>query len=398
MDCLSGRVNPQGEASAMMHHTAVKLDNDPMSNNRTGWKERWKKKKKRQDSIQNSNDSTAATHEDTSKHNPLSSERTIWKKKKKQKDIIQNSTDSMTTTHQDNTTLNYNGAFARTVEYHPGVSSDHSSEGSSSQSTAHTYILKHPQVHSNSKAQPNCEPTTSMHRSPPSSASGVPPDRQVISADSKTHISETAAGPSKQSSLQRTVTSFSSTQLSGIPSKYLAIDCEMVGAGPKGHISQLARCSIVSYDGDVVYDKFIKPGMPVTDFRTPWSGIRPRDLHGATPYAVARKEILKLVRGKVLIGHAIHNDLKALSYCHPRDMTRDTSRIPLLNAKAGFNEKQVVSLKRFTKALFNKDIQTGRKGHSSVEDAKATMELYKVVEVEWERTLASKAKESSKGK
>lgn len=30
----------------------------------------------------------------------------------------------------------------------------------------------------------------------------------------------------------------------------------------------------------------------------------------------------------------------------------------------------------------------GKGGHSSVEDAKATMELYKTVAVEWEMTLA----------
>ncbi len=38
--------------------------------------------------------------------------------------------------------------------------------------------------------------------------------------------------------------------------------------------------------------------------------------------------------------------------------------------------------------------QTGKKGHSSVEDAKATMELYKVVEEEWERELASTSQAS----
>lgn len=79
---------------------------------------------------------------------------------------------------------------------------------------------------------------------------------------------------------------------SGNPSKILAIDCEMVGTGPKGSISQLARCSLVSYGGDVVYDKFIKPASPVTDYRSRWSGIRPRDLVNATPYAEARKEVV----------------------------------------------------------------------------------------------------------
>lgn len=83
------------------------------------------------------------------------------------------------------------------------------------------------------------------------------------------------------------------TTFVGNTTKYLAIDCEMVGAGPKGRISQLARCSIVSYDGDVVFDKFIKPSMCVTDYRTKWSGIRPRDLIEATPFSEARKEVGK---------------------------------------------------------------------------------------------------------
>ncbi|KAL2084377.1 hypothetical protein ACEWY4_019895 [Coilia grayii] len=178
---------------------------------------------------------------------------------------------------------------------------------------------------------------------------------------------------------------------SGNPQKFVAIDCEMVGTGPKGKNSELARCSIVSYDGDIVYDKFIKPMNPVTDLRTRWSGIRWQNLQNATPFLEAKKEILKILSGKVVVGHAIHNDLKALKYSHPAGLTRDTSRIPLLNKKAGIPETDVASLKRLTKALFNRDIQVGKNGHSSVEDAKATMELYKMVATEWERTLASQS-------
>ncbi|KAJ8354611.1 hypothetical protein SKAU_G00221780 [Synaphobranchus kaupii] len=174
----------------------------------------------------------------------------------------------------------------------------------------------------------------------------------------------------------------------GNPLKYLALDCEMVGTGPKGQLSEVARCSIVSYSGDVVYDKYIMPTRPVTDFRTRWSGIRRQHLCNATPFMQAKKEIVKILTGKVVVGHAIHNDFKALLYSHPAGLTRDTARIPLLNKKAGLPEKQAVSLKRLTKALLNQDIQVGNRGHSSVEDAKATMELYKAVEVEWERTLA----------
>lgn len=58
----------------------------------------------------------------------------------------------------------------------------------------------------------------------------------------------------------------------------LAMDCEMVGVGPKGEESVVARVSIVNQYGKCVYDKYVKPTQPVTDYRTAVSGIRPENL------------------------------------------------------------------------------------------------------------------------
>jgi RNA exonuclease 4 len=55
--------------------------------------------------------------------------------------------------------------------------------------------------------------------------------------------------------------------------KFVAIDCEMVGVGPGGIDSALARVSIVNYHGVVLLDKYVKPGEKVTDLRTKVSGI-----------------------------------------------------------------------------------------------------------------------------
>ncbi|XP_048009507.1 interferon-stimulated 20 kDa exonuclease-like 2 [Megalobrama amblycephala] len=192
--------------------------------------------------------------------------------------------------------------------------------------------------------------------------------------------------PSTASTFQRHPTHQAAPRTLG-PLKYVALDCEMVGTGPKGICSELARCSIVNYDGDVLYDKFIKPINPVTDYRTRWSGVRRKDLVNATPFHTAQKEIVKILKGKMVVGHAIHNDFKVIKYFHPNCQTRDTSKIPLLNQKAGQPENITLSLKRLTKAILNQDIQTGNDGHSSVEDAVATMELYKVVEKTWEQKL-----------
>ncbi|NXI68655.1 AEN nuclease, partial [Anseranas semipalmata] len=172
------------------------------------------------------------------------------------------------------------------------------------------------------------------------------------------------------------------------PGKYVAIDCEMVGTGPRGRLSELARCTVVSYEGDVIYDKYVQPELPIVDYRTRWSGITKRHMKNAIPFRAAQAEILKILKDKIVVGHAIHNDFQALKYFHPKDRTRDTSRIPLLNQKAGLPVRVSASLKSLAKHLLQKKIQIGCKGHSSVEDAQTAMELYRLVEVQWETELA----------
>ncbi|NXX87853.1 AEN nuclease, partial [Centropus bengalensis] len=173
------------------------------------------------------------------------------------------------------------------------------------------------------------------------------------------------------------------------PGKYVAIDCEMVGTGPQGRLSELARCSVVNYEGDVIYDKYIQPELPIVDYRTRWSGITKQHMKSAIPFKVAQAEILKILKDKIVVGHAIHNDFQALKYFHPKDRTRDTSRIPVLNQKAKLPDRASVSLKNLARHLLQKKIQVSRKGHSSVEDAQTAMELYRLVEVQWEAELAS---------
>lgn len=56
------------------------------------------------------------------------------------------------------------------------------------------------------------------------------------------------------------------------------MDCEMVGVGPSGEDSIVARVSIVNLFGKCIYDKYVKPTEEVTDYRTAVSGIRPEHL------------------------------------------------------------------------------------------------------------------------
>ncbi|KAI9027150.1 ribonuclease H-like domain-containing protein [Phycomyces nitens] len=169
--------------------------------------------------------------------------------------------------------------------------------------------------------------------------------------------------------------------------KFVAIDCEMVGVGRDGVDSALARVSIVNYNGAVLMDKYVQPQERVTDYRTHVSGIEPKHLEeGAIPFKQAQAEVADIIKGRVLIGHAVNNDLKALMLDHPALFLRDTSRFkPFRKLATG----RTPSLKTLVQKVLEFNIQSG--SHSSVEDARFTMLLYRKVKDEWEKSFGSRA-------
>lgn len=153
--------------------------------------------------------------------------------------------------------------------------------------------------------------------------------------------------------------------------KYIAIDCEMVGVGPYDQ-SALARVSAVNYHGQQLYDSFVQTKEPVTNYRTFVSGITPQLLQDARTFKTVQADIAQLLDGKILIGHAVENDMKALLLGHPKRDIRDTSKHPAYRRIAGGKSP---GLKRLAKQVLRVDIQGGE--HSSIEDARATMLLFR---------------------
>ncbi|ORX95709.1 ribonuclease H-like domain-containing protein [Clohesyomyces aquaticus] len=150
---------------------------------------------------------------------------------------------------------------------------------------------------------------------------------------------------------------------SALPGKYIALDCEMVGCGPEpDRDSALARVSVVNYHGHQIYDSYVRVKVPVTDYRTAISGIEPKHLRPdvARPFKEVQDDIRILLQGRILVGHAVKNDLSALILSHPKPHIRDTSKFKAVGV----------------------EIQVGR--HSSVEDARATMALYRLEKTDFE--------------
>ncbi|NWU65061.1 REXO4 exonuclease, partial [Pterocles burchelli] len=141
----------------------------------------------------------------------------------------------------------------------------------------------------------------------------------------------------------------------------VAMDCEMVGVGPKGEDSIVARVSIVNQFGKCIYNKYVKPTEEVTDYRTAVSGIRPENINTGEDFKTVQKEVADILNGRILVGHALRNDLKVLFLDHPKKKIRDTQRYKPFRQRVKNGRP---SLKLLCERLLNVQVQTSE--HCSV--------------------------------
>ncbi|KAM9371047.1 RNA exonuclease 4 [Phaethornis superciliosus] len=166
----------------------------------------------------------------------------------------------------------------------------------------------------------------------------------------------------------------------------IAMDCEMVGVGAKGEDSIVARVSIVNQFGKCIYDKYVKPTEEVTDYRTAVSGIRPENINTGEDFTTVQKEVANILNGRILVGHALRNDLKVLFLDHPKKKIRDTQKYKPFRERVKCGRP---SLKLLCQRLLNVHVQTSE--HCSIQDAQAAMRLYTLEKKKWEAALKNKS-------
>ncbi|POS87769.1 hypothetical protein EPUL_002582 [Erysiphe pulchra] len=215
-----------------------------------------------------------------------------------------------------------------------------------------------------------------------------------------------------------------------VPRFAVALDCEM-GTNKYGE-TELIRISVIDYfSSEVLIDSLVFPDVPMSDYNTRYSGVSIRQMEDAYRKRLcffgkdaAREAIWKFVGPKtIIVGHSANNDLTALRWIHERvidtmlidylkfmeeqkqaeiDKERKHAKnaeVFLLDVKnlndEGSNKSSKVipknvepkeskqksrssgkfSLKSLTKERIGRNIQQGRSGHDSLEDAIAARDL-----------------------
>ncbi|KAI0931852.1 hypothetical protein AcW1_000861 [Taiwanofungus camphoratus] len=166
----------------------------------------------------------------------------------------------------------------------------------------------------------------------------------------------------------------------------LSISCTCVGCGPGGSTPMLAVV-IVNFRATTVFETFVQPTMPVSDYRTGTTGIEPAHLdsnNNAMKFNEVRQRVANLIRGKILVGHSLWVDLSVLGVPHPAVATRDVALYqPFRNALR--TPHQVPGLQTLMWQFMRRRIQEGK--IDALENARAAVDLYRSA-TEWEVTIS----------
>jgi hypothetical protein len=172
----------------------------------------------------------------------------------------------------------------------------------------------------------------------------------------------------------------------------VAVDCEMVGVGSK---SALGHVAIVDFDGKQLYNKYVIPTggtAVISNYRERFSGLTEEllkkvELNNSKKatkehsFEVVKREVHAILKDRIIVGHGLKSDFSALEFVPNPDNVWDSTEIAAYMKDHPFRpgEKQAKKLKVLAKEIAGNSIQQETKtGHSPLEDARASMNIYRL--------------------
>ena len=101
----------------------------------------------------------------------------------------------------------------------------------------------------------------------------------------------------------------------------VAIDAEMVIC--EDTKSHLARLSIVNYNRHVLFDNYIQPRLPVTNYLTHVTNLDAFKIGRAKKYSDYKEEVEKILKDKIIVGHTLEKDFEVLGFPVHKRYVRD---------------------------------------------------------------------------
>jgi len=110
----------------------------------------------------------------------------------------------------------------------------------------------------------------------------------------------------------------------------------MVGGGSDGSLDLCARVCITDESENVVFHTYVKPTIPVTNYRYEMTGIRPENLRDAMRLKHAQRKVQEFLcngepmwkirprngKARILVGHGLDNHLDSLQLEYSSSMIR----------------------------------------------------------------------------
>ncbi|KAF0476152.1 RNA exonuclease 4 [Gigaspora margarita] len=162
------------------------------------------------------------------------------------------------------------------------------------------------------------------------------------------------------------------------PSCNGTLDCEFMLIGPRKATilnTVVVQVAIVDYDGNILLNEYVRPDAPISYWRTSRDYLY---INGTSPAQMLSK-VHQIVKDKIIVGFNLFNDITGLRINNSPDMLRDVELCPKYKLRNGLT----LSLKAAVQMDLNRTIQRGG-FHEALEDALATMELFRVNRDFWD--------------